>query len=169
VGFDIEAYDNVKDRISFFKKGLVKDLAILSVAGLGIYLSSSYLIPTVVILAEHFGVSTSIIGSTIVAIGTSLPELSVSISSVRRGFGNLVLGNVIGSNIFNMAFVGGVSAMIKPLNVIPQNINSAFPIMLLSTLFLFAFVRTDWRVKKYEGIVLFTMYLIFLLGLAGIF
>jgi cation:H+ antiporter len=161
-GFDIESYENVRSRISLFKKSIAKDSIIVIACALLIYISAKYMIPIAVEIAEFFGVTKNVIGATIIAFGTSLPELSVSISSIKKGFSRMLMGNIIGSNIFNMALVGGISAIIRPLNVLPVTLAVSLPIMLLTTLLLFIFVRTGWRINKYEGMTLLALYLIFI-------
>lgn len=161
-GFDLESYHKIRGRVSKFKKDFVQDVILLGVGGLGIYLSALYLIPTAVDIASKLGVSETIIGATLLAIGTSLPELTVSISSIRKGFSNMLLGNMLGSNIINMSLVAGLASMVRPLNVQNVLVTFTLPFLLLLTAFLFVFVRTGWRIKRYEGAGLFILYVIFM-------
>lgn len=161
-GFDLEEYKKVRNRISIFRKNILKDVAIALGGGVAIYLSASFLIPVAVDIATFFGVSNTVIGASLIAIGTSLPELAVSVTALKRGFGGLFLGNMIGSNIFNMTIVMGLAAMANPLNMLPSTIHFALPFMLILTGLLFIFVRTRWQIKHYEGAILLGMYLLFL-------
>ena len=161
-GFDLEEYKKVKPRLSMYKKHIIKDLVIIIISGLMIYLSSRYLVPTAVEIATYFGVTENIIGATLVALGTSLPELSVSISSLRKGFNNMLLGNIIGSNIFNLALVGGLVAMISPIIVLPSTLYLIMPYTLLMTVLFFIFMRTGWKIKKYEVAALLGLYGLFI-------
>jgi len=161
-GFDLEEYRRVRNRISIFRNKIMRDLVITLSSAIMIYMSARYMIPVAVYLAKSLGVTENVIGATLIAAGTSLPELSVSISSLRKGFGTMVLGNIIGSNIFNITLVGGLSAIIAPLNILPTTLTLSIPFLIIVTGLLFIFVRTDWTVRKYEGAGLFAIYLLFI-------
>lgn len=93
------------------------------------------------LIAKDFGVSENFIGLTIIAIGTSLPELVTSITATRKGDSGLALGNAIGSNLFNILFILGMSATICPLNVLSESIIDCI-ILLVSAVILYVFART---------------------------
>ncbi len=95
----------------------------------GLLLSSRALVWAAVELATAFGISDLIIGLTIVALGTSLPELAASIASARKGEHDLIVGNVIGSNIFNTLGVMGIAALLEPTGVAAEVLVRDFPIM----------------------------------------
>lgn len=166
-GFDIEGYKKLSTRVSKFRKKILKDVVISLASGVLIYMSAKYMIPEAVALASGLGVTENIIGATLIAFGTSLPELSVSISSIRKGFSDMLLGNIMGSNLFNLALVGGLSAMANPLNALPVTRQVSLPLMLSMTGFLFIFIRTKWRVERYEGAILFSFYLLFIILLVS--
>jgi cation:H+ antiporter len=161
-GFDLEEYRKVSARVSRFKKAILKDFGIAILAGVMIYISARFLIPIAVDMATLFGVTQNVIGATLIAVGTSLPELSVSVSSIRKGFGNMLLGNMIGSNIFNMTLVGGLSAMVNPLEIAPSTLAVSLPMVTIVTGLLFIFIRTSWKIKRYEGAALFMIYSYFI-------
>ncbi|MEN4010611.1 MAG: calcium/sodium antiporter [Chloroflexota bacterium] len=110
-------------------------------------------------LAAALGVSPLIIGLTVVAFGTSSPELAVSILASLSGQGNIAIGNVIGSNIFNILFILGISALIAPLVVSQQLVRLDVPLMVIVSLAVLLFAL-DGRYTRLEGLVL-------VLGLAG--
>jgi cation:H+ antiporter len=105
-------------------------------------------------LALSFGISPLVLGLTIVAFGTSAPELAVSVRSAWGGQVDIALGNVVGSNIFNVLFILGVSALIAPLVVAPQLIRQEVPIMLGASLLLFA-LALDRGISRLDGALLF--------------
>ena len=110
---------------------------IFLVAGLAVLLKGAdWLVDGAVALAERFGVSPLIIGLTIVAMGTSAPEVATSIIAASRGLGNTAIGNVYGSNIANLALVGGLCALIRPITVQLRTIKREMPAMLLVVLLL---------------------------------
>ena len=112
-------------------------------------------------LAAIFGISEEIIAMILIAIGTSLPELAVSFSSAKNGKGELAIGNIVGSNTFNILLVIGSSSIINTIFVSKGTIFVAFPFMILVALLLFLFVR-DQKIERYEGLILFSIYIIFI-------
>ena len=116
-------------------------------------------------LALSFGISPLVVGLTVVAFGTSAPELAVSVQSAWSGQVDIALGNVVGSNIFNVLFILGVSALITPLLVAQQFIRQEVPIMIGASLLLFA-LAWDGGISRYDAALLFTLalaYTVFLI------
>ncbi|AHF03277.1 sodium:calcium antiporter [Marichromatium purpuratum 984] len=134
--------------------------------GLVVLLASSRLLVWgAVEIAHGFGVSDLVIGLTIVAIGTSLPELASSIAAVRKGEHDLALGNVIGSNLFNTLAVVGIAGAIQPTAIAPEVLSRDIPVMVLLTLSLFVFGygwRRQGRINRVEGTVLIGCYLTYM-------
>jgi cation:H+ antiporter len=131
--------------------------------------SSRILVWGAVEIAHGFGVSDLIIGLTIVAVGTSLPELASSIIATRKGEHDIALGNVLGSNLFNTLAVVGIAGAIHPLDVGPEVFNRDMLVMATLTVSLFAIgygVRGPGRINRLEGVLLlaswvgYTTYLI---------
>lgn len=114
-----------------------------------------------VAIAQSFGVSDLIIGLTIVAIGTSLPELAASISSVLKNEADIAIGNIIGSNMFNMLMVLGIPAMIQPTRVGSDVLMRDFPIMLVLTVTMgwMVFINGKGEISRAEGGVLFSCFI----------
>ena len=104
-------------------------------------------------VAEHFGVSEAVIGLTIVAGGTSLPELATSVVSARKGNSGIAIGNVLGSNVFNILAILGVTGVITPMHL--QGITMLdLSMMVFSTLLVWLFSFTKYKIARWEGIVL---------------
>lgn len=112
-------------------------------------------------IAYSLGMSGTLVGLTIIAIGTSLPELVTSISAALKKESEIALGNIVGSNIFNILFVLGVSSAISPLAVSDKVLTDVV-FMIVLTVVLLIFSRTDYRVGKREGLVLAAVYTIYL-------
>lgn len=112
-------------------------------------------------IAYSWGMSEALVGLTIVAIGTSLPELVTSITAALKKESEIALGNIVGSNIFNILFVLGASAFISPLPVNGKIFMDVY-IMMFLTLVLLVFSRTNFRVGKREGSILTIAYIIYL-------
>jgi cation:H+ antiporter len=148
------------------KLSLVQALIWLGV-GLGLLiLSSRILVWGAVGVAQTFGVSDLIIGLTIVALGTSLPELAASIAAVKKGEHDLALGNVVGSNLFNTLGVVGIAGIVAPMkHISPDVIHRDWPIMFGLSILLFI-VAYGWKgrkgvINRFEGFGLLALYLIY--------
>ncbi len=110
-------------------------------------------------IARNWGMSETLIGLTIVAVGTSLPELATSVVAALRGNSDIAIGNVVGSNIFNIFFILGVSSVIKPLPVAGENIPDAVITALTTALvLLLAYRGRGQRIDKVEGLILASCY-----------
>lgn len=129
---------------------------------IGLYFGSELLVNNAVKISREFGVSERIIGVTIIAIGTSLPELITSIIAALSKRTDLALGNILGSNIMNILSIIGITAIIKPINVSQEFISSDFLWMIGITILLFFVMQTKKRVSKVEGGVLLFSYLAYL-------
>ncbi len=124
-------------------------------AGLGLLVAGSDVLVTgAVSLARIAGVSEAVIGLTILAVGSSAPELITSVVAALRKHGDIALGNVVGSNLFNITSIGGVAAMISPMEVAPRFIQQDMFVMLGVTLLLALFMWTGNKVVRAEGAAL---------------
>lgn len=124
--------------------------------------SSRLLVWGAVEIAQGLGVSDIIIGLTIIAIGTSLPELASSLAATRKGEHDIALGNVLGSNIFNTLAVVGIAGAIHPMSVGPEVLSRDLLVMAALTLLLFVFCygfRGPGRINRLEGLVLLYCYI----------
>ena len=132
--------------------------------------SSRILVWGAVEIAQGFGVSDLIIGLTIVAVGTSLPELASSVIATRKGEHDIALGNVLGSNLFNTLAVVGIAGMIHPMSVGPEVFSRDMLVMGGLTLSLFAIgygFRGPGRINRIEGVLLLVSYLAYTVYLVG--
>jgi cation:H+ antiporter len=140
-----------------------------TLAGLvGVLIGSKLLVDSAVVLADQLGISSAVIGLTIIALGTSLPELAVSISAARRGFTMLILGNVIGSNITNIGLAMGTASMIKEVvfeDAFLFKLNLAY--MLLLSLILIPVVRKK-EISRWWGAMYLLMYVFFICSIYSI-
>ena len=109
-------------------------------------------------LARAFSVSQTIIGLTIVAVGTSLPELATSVIAAARGQADVAFGNIIGSNIYNILGILGAVAVVQPLAIPPEIAAFDVWVMLASTVLLVLFALTGWRIVRWEGAALLAAY-----------
>ena len=122
------------------------------IGGLGLLMAGSDLcVQAAIALARAWGMSELLIGLTIVAVGTSLPELASSVVAAAKGQSDIALGNVIGSNIYNILFILGTTAMIKPLPVARSLETIEVPAMMAFALVLYLMMSRDLRVSRAEG------------------
>ncbi len=111
-------------------------------------------------IAAALGMSQTLIGLTVIAIGTSLPELVTSVVAARKGQSGIAIGNVVGSSIFNLAFVMGMSSAANAIGVVPEAVIDAF-VMLGVNMLGFAFCLTGRKFSRWEGIALVAVYAVY--------
>lgn len=129
------------------------------VVGLLLLISGSQILLTGAVgIAEHFGVSEAVIGLTLVAVGTSLPELSISVIAAIRRHADVAVGNILGSNIFNLLGILGISALLQPLPVHARILQFDQWVMLGTSLLLLLFLYTGRRISRLEGGILLIGY-----------
>ncbi len=141
---------------------LMLELAIVAVSLAGLIVSARFLVDEAIWLAELFELPDNLIGLSLVAIGTSLPELMVSVTAARKGKAELIVGNIMGSNIANILLIVGVAGSIGSVNVAELSVVYTIPIMLFFSLSLLYFVRSDWRITRAQGITAIVAYAVFL-------
>ncbi|KGP74446.1 calcium/sodium antiporter [Pontibacillus yanchengensis] len=128
----------------------------------GIIFGGELVVKNATNIASSFGMSDTLIGLTVVAIGTSLPELITSITAALKKESEIALGNIVGSNIFNILFVLGITAVIHPLTVNSKIIVDII-IMIILTGTLLIFSRTNYKIGKFEGAFLVVVYIIYMI------
>jgi cation:H+ antiporter len=127
---------------------------------------SRYFIAGAVDVARYFAISDLLIGLTLAAIGTSLPELATSFSAIRRRQGDLLLGNVLGSNLFNLLLVMGGTALVAPFAIATVTLGRDLPVMLGFVLALIPMLLIRKGLGRVDGFLLFSCYIIYLLSLS---
>ena len=141
---------------------LLKALALIVIGMAALVIGGRVLVDNAAAVARAWGVSESVIGMTILAGGTSLPELATSVMAARKGSFGLALGNVIGSNVFNISFVIGICS-----SVIPMAVTEIKPmdwgVLVSSTVLVWIVARTGRKLDKKEGILLVLCYLVYLI------
>jgi len=132
-----------------------------------LYIGAKYVVESVIMLSNLLSIGKDIIAVTAVAFGTSLPEVAVSVNAARKKLYEIAIGNVMGSNIFNILLVLGISSLVSSLIITQNIITLALPMMLVSTL-LFLFIIWDKSMTRWEGLMMFILYLFFILRISGI-
>lgn len=138
-------------------KSMFKMIVISLVGIIGIIIGGDMVVDNASKIAEIFGMSQNLIGLTIVAVGTSLPEFVTSIMAIKKGENEIAIGNVVGSNIFNILLILGVSSVVNPLMVnIVGLIDVLF--MVASSVLLYLFIRKNKNLNRYQGIIFILLY-----------
>lgn len=139
----------------------------LALGLIGLPLGADLLVDASTNIARHFGVSETVIGLTLVALGTSLPELATTVMAALRNQAEVAMGNVIGSNMFNLLAIIGVASLVGPIPVEPGILQFDIWVMLGASLMLFPFVFLKWHMGRIWGIALSMLYVVYVLMVLG--
>lgn len=150
-----ETENNYEKPMSAFKSIIFIIIGIVA-----IILGGQLVVKSATFVAEKFGMSETLIGVTIVAIGTSLPELVTSVVAARKGQSEIAIGNVIGSNIFNIVFILGMSSMLNPIGIVKEAIIDSL-IMVAITIIGYVFCLKGKKLNRSEGIIFVSLYIIY--------
>jgi len=151
-------YEHLTEDVPAARGGLWSGLG-LAIIGIALTVGGArLLVDNAVIVAEQMGVSDTVIGLTVVAVGTSLPELVTSAVAAFRRHSDVALGNIIGSNIYNVLGILGITALVAPIRVPPEIIRLDIWVMVAATALVVLFVRTGMRIVRLEGLALLVAY-----------
>lgn len=149
------------------ERTVARALLMIAVGGLGLALGGKWVVDGAVAIGRHLGVSEALIGLTVVAIGTSLPEIVTSAIAARKNRADIAVGNIVGSNIFNIFWVLGLVSVIRPIPFSPElNFDILIVIFATALLFVFLFVGRKHTLTRWQGlgfIVIYAVYLAFLI------
>jgi cation:H+ antiporter len=145
------------DKITFLPLTII---ILLSLSGV-IY-GADLMVKGGVALAKIFGISTWIIGIVVFAIGTSLPELVASLTASFKRVPSISVGNIVGSNVFNILFVLGIVSLIRPISLESSILRFELPAMLIFSIILFTVMRTGYKISRREGVFMFLLYVVFI-------
>lgn len=159
--------EDVKEKIAPTRLNITL-LLTLVLSGLFLYLGARFTVTSVLNLSELIGIATSTIALSVIAIGTSLPELAVSIRAANNGNGDLAIGNIFGSNLFNGTLVVGVAAMFGNLKITDDVLFTAVPFLIIATS-LYIFSGLSRKVYNYEGSMFILIYILFISKLFDVF
>lgn len=151
------------------RKSLNQPIRLFLLGLIGVILMSFVVVETAVRIAQFFQIPEIIIGSTIVAIGTSLPEISTCITAALKGEGEIAVGDIIGADILNILWIIGVASLVKPIDVDPDIINFSFPFMILIVVVMLLSLRVGCRLTKFKGFILLSLYGLYIFMLFKIF
>jgi cation:H+ antiporter len=153
---EAEVTEKPRERPAWVRIGLV-----LVGSAVLIYFGADYTVLAAVEIAGHLGMGPELIAATVIALGTSLPEVAVTLTAARRGQTELAVGNVLGSNVFNSFAVIGVAGLVGPLPVPDSIIDFALPVMVIATVLTF-FTIMEKEMTKWEGWLMILFYVYFI-------
>lgn len=155
-------YSEIEDELDAAPKRGWKIAAFLIFGIIGLPLGAHYLVVGATDIARDFGISEATIGLTVVALGTSLPELAAVFSSVRRQESDLAIGNILGSNLFNMLAVMGLTAIVHPVAVPASIVNFDIWVMLAVTVLLYLVITQLKKISTIVGGGFMALYLLYI-------
>ena len=165
-----EARENreaTRKAIGLFPRTIVRDVVFVVLGVAGLVLGAFAIRESAVAIAEAMGVSELVIGLTLVSIGTSLPELATCAVAALRHEADIAVGNILGSNVFNIAGVLGVTSIIGPLDFSPEVLRLEFPAVMVITVLMVPIVRHRLVIRRREGVILLSAYLALLAFVLG--
>jgi cation:H+ antiporter len=154
--------------VTAMEMGVFKAIVLVITGLAGLFFGGRFLVDGAVDIARYLGISEAVIGLTVVAAGTSMPELATSIVAAFKKKSDIAIGNVVGSNIFNIFFVLGISASIRPIPLASENSSNfdmIFLIIMSLIMFLFVFSGKDKKINRLEGAFFFLAFIAYTLVL----
>lgn len=143
---------------------MIKSIIFIILGIIGLKIGGDLTVENSLVIARQFNVSEKVIGLTILAIGTSLPELVTSVTAAIKGNSDIAIGNIIGSNIFNILFIIGISALISPLAYnFTYNIQMTILIIAMLVLALFPVIPPKNEMSRFNGVIYLMLYLIYMI------
>jgi cation:H+ antiporter len=164
IGFETSENNKKPDKK---KNLLLKSFLLIILSSVGIFLGAKYTVDSVIAISNILGIAPDIIALTAIALGTSLPEVMVTISASKRGNPELAVGNIIGSNIFNGLVVMGIPSLISPLNIPHSIIIFSLPTLIAAVL-IYSFMVYDKKINQLEGVTLLIFYFYFVGRILGL-
>ncbi len=166
--FGISKVENGNNEVAVKELSVFKSIIMIVGGLIGLTLGGKWIVDSAVIIAKSFGVSQAVIGLTIVAVGTSLPELMTSAVAAFKKNADIAIGNVVGSNIFNIFWILGISAIIKPLPFSPVLMRDvAVDVGATFFLFLFMFIGKKRILERWQGVCFVLAYIIYIIVIVG--
>lgn len=157
----VECDSNVAVEVEEANFSMVKTILVCLVGIVGIVLGGDMVVDSATKIATSMGMSANLVGLTIVAVGTSLPEFVTSIVATKKGETDIAIGNVVGSNLFNILFVLGLSAAISPIGISMMAVTDVI-FMLITGVIMFAFMKKDESLVKWQGMIFVVLYIAYM-------
>lgn len=167
---EFEEFARISEHVS---GGLrLRDVGLIAVGTVGLVVGGSSIVGSAEFIARELGISQLLISLSVIAVGTSLPELATSLVAALREESDIAVGNIIGSNVFNIAAVLGITSVVEPLAVADEVIGAYMPAVILMSLLAFPIAKRAYEIRRWEGAILLTayfsaIYYLFTVGVIG--
>ncbi len=145
------------------RNSVINSIIKLAIGLTGVLIGAHLLVGTIISFAQTFGIPEYTISLVLMAVGTSLPELSTAIVAAKKGYSAMALGNIIGSNVANILWVLGMSAIVRPIQINSLQILPAIVMMLLLSVILIYFKKSQYTIDRKEGMFFVAAYVVFVL------
>lgn len=140
-------------------RALLRNLGLIGLGIVGLVIGANWLVESAQFIARYFGISELVIGLSLVALGTSLPELATSVVAILRNEGDIAVGNLVGSNLFNILAIIGITSIVKPLPAPHHLLGVDFPVMILTALLpLLLVLPRPHEMTRWKGTLLIVIY-----------
>ena len=164
---DAVSLDEIEEEVGDINMPVWKMAMFVLIGLVGLFLGARITINSGVAIAQGLGVSEAIIGLTLLAVGTSLPEIGAAIAAALRKQGEMALGNVVGSNMFNVLGAGGAVALVGQQELSSSFLTYNHPVMMVGTLLVAAFIFSRLNIGRFAGLLFLTIYSVYILGLVN--
>jgi cation:H+ antiporter len=151
--------ENIKSKVEKLKASLPLTIFFLLLGLVGLAIGAEITVRSAIVIGQKMGLSQAVIGLTIIAIGTSLPELVTCLAATIKKQADISVGNLVGSNIFNTLLVTGCAALVKPFNLDPRLIGIDYWFMIIISVLFLALALPAKKITKFSGLFLVTAYL----------
>ena len=143
-------------------KGILKNFVIGIIGAAMVYFGAEFVVNSATDIANHFNVSQTFISIAIIAVGTSLPEITTSIAAIKKNRVNIAIGNLIGSNMFNTLFVIGSAAIANPIKISETSLLIDCIVFIVVCLVLVLFTKRKPEISRAEGLTLISIYIVYM-------
>lgn len=161
----LQEFEAHSDEIEAMPKSLAKNILLVLLGSALLVLGGRIIVVSAIQIATGLGISELLIGGTVVAIGTSLPELATTVVAATRNEADIAVGNVIGSNIFNLTAVLGAAAVVEPLSIASGVLDREFLAVVVLSVLVWPVAWTGLKVRRWEGLLLLMVYAVLWLWL----
>lgn len=161
IGFLMYTINNKEEEVPDKVPTSIKTYMMVLIAGVGVYFGASYTVDSITDISAQIGIDPTVVSLGALALGTSLPEVVVSVAAARRGVPEMAIGNVLGSNIFNTYAVMAIPSFVGELTIPPSIMSFSLPFMIAVTI-LFGLVSYSRRISFWEAGMLISFYILFL-------
>lgn len=142
-------------------KFTAKDAVCILIGILMVAISAEVIVNTSINISKWFGISENLIGLTVIAVGTNLPELVTSVVAVRKGEIDMAIGNLVGTNIYNIFLILGIAATINPIAISPSSFMDII-ILAITSIIVYIFIQHKKDISKMEGILMIGLYIVYI-------